>query len=162
MRMGGQGNMASSCEHVCKVGAYHDGELSATEMRRLEEHMQGCRVCADELAGLRALSGLFAAARTPVLSAEAVARLHRSVGAVPERAAMRLAGVLTAVAAAVLATCSVWIWQGGGASTPQQAQTLDWETAAVGAVADGSSGSDSEVRFAEWIVADLSRGNGYD
>ena len=45
-----------------KLNAYLDGELSAEAAARVEEHVQACPLCADELAGLNGLGILLDAA----------------------------------------------------------------------------------------------------
>jgi anti-sigma factor RsiW len=44
-------------EHVLDwLGAYHDGELTGSLLRRVEAHLQDCAACQTELAALQALS----------------------------------------------------------------------------------------------------------
>ena len=45
-----------------KLNAYLDGELPAGVAVRVEEHVRGCPLCAEELAGLRRLGGVMDAA----------------------------------------------------------------------------------------------------
>ena len=40
------------------LSAYIDGEVSASETLRVEEHLSGCQECQDELASLRSTVGL--------------------------------------------------------------------------------------------------------
>jgi anti-sigma factor RsiW len=151
--------MTPSCERTARVGAYHDGELTAEEARQMEEHLRICPVCAQELEQLRSLSRFLAAAPTARIAPDAVERLHARVGVVRESVVIRLASALTAVAAAVLAVCTVWLWQAAGTYPETYSdQSLAWEDAARGQ--EFVAADDVQGQFGQWIVDDLTGENG--
>jgi anti-sigma factor RsiW len=48
-------------DHITEwLGAYHDGELRGSRLRRIENHLAECAACRAELAGLQTLSVLLA------------------------------------------------------------------------------------------------------
>jgi len=153
----------SACEHHRRLSAYHDGELPAAECGALEEHLRQCRSCAQELEQLRGLSGLFAAVEMPEMSSGALNRVHGNVCATREGITARLAGALTAAAAAVLLVCSAWLWR----ETWVREETDDgspraWERTALTLQLDVSSSANGQMQLAQWIVEDLSLENGHD
>ena len=108
----------SDCPIQSQLSAYHDGELDSQAVSQVEAHIATCAACREELAGLRNISGLFAAkAPAPMLPVE-LARLHRSLeggvaGQIGYRPAeadfLRTAGMLSALAASILIISGVWL-----------------------------------------------------
>ena len=68
-----------SCNEIQNLDAYADGDLPADERARVEQHLAICAACARELARLRKLSAIIGAYR-PVLSSDALERIHNAVG----------------------------------------------------------------------------------
>jgi|GEM_PF-5932819 len=87
------------------LSSYLDGEMSASDLRSLREHLNGCSCCASELEGLRRVKSLVGSMGTPVMSEAFEARLHDAVFGKPQPVAqpgfLRL-GLATGLAAAVL------------------------------------------------------------
>jgi anti-sigma factor RsiW len=155
--------MASSCKQTARVGAYHDGELPAEEARRMQDHVGVCAACAEELEQLRKLSRFLASAPMPQIAPDALERLHGGVGMVRESVIIRLAGALTAVAACVLAVCTIWLWRVSATSPGTYSdRSLAWENAARGRETEVVAVEDAQEQFARWIVEDLSGENGYE
>ncbi len=150
------------CEHSRRLSAYHDGELLPEECRDLEEHIRHCPPCARDLERLRSLSMVFGSAEMPGMSPDAFERLHSSVGSIREGLTVRMAGVLTAAAAAVLLVCSVWLWQARVTQESYVGGGPAWEGAAVRPQLAVSPSADGEMQLAQWIIEDLSRENGHD
>jgi len=150
-----------SCEHNRKIGAYHDGELPAEERRGLEEHIRGCPSCAREFEQLRSLSRLLAGAELPEMSPDAMDRLHEGVGAAGEVFVFRTAERLTAVAAALLAVCGIWLSQTVG-GRDAAAGVEAWEIAAVSPQTEALTEASADEMLARWMVSDLARENGSD
>ena len=154
--------MMASCEHNRRIGAYHDGELGAQERGQLEEHIRGCPSCARELEQLRCLSGLLAAAELPQMSPDAMERLHEGVGAAGEVFVLRTAERLTAVAAALLAVCGIWLWQTAGGRDAGAEGVEAWEIAAVSPQTGALAEAGADEMLVRWVVSDLARENGSD
>jgi len=151
----------SACEHGRRLAAYHDGEMSPEERRRLEVHLRECSACAGELQRLRALSRILTSAPRPTIPAETLNRLHRRVDRSRDRVPVRLVETLTAAAAAVLVVCGYWVWQFGAPWDAQTRPAAPWETVALRVRAEEPTGGRS-LMFTAWLVEDLRGGNGHD
>ena len=144
----------SQCEQSGRLSAYHDRELDAPTRAAMDRHLASCASCAAELGRLRRLSGLLQAAAPAELSAAAMRRLHRSAELASSSTLRRWAEALTAVAATILITFSVWLWRlprSGDSTGPMPT----WESAALHHPSDSSSPSPEE-QLAAWQVQDLS------
>lgn len=155
----------ANCEHLVRLNAYHDGELSPPERAAVEVHLRDCPSCAAELAEMPMFSGAFAASAPPEPSHEQLLQLAQGVRAGRSDALMLLRLFRrTAVAAAVLLACAI-----GAAvylshqtkAAADQAMVLDRAAAwsqtdrfPAEAMADASQ-SDQRVRLAQWIADDL-------
>lgn len=96
-----------SCDHTNEIHAYHDGELAAERVEALERHLATCGSCRAELVELRELSVRVSSAALVAPSAIAMQRLVRSGRVTQERSIRRLAGWLTAAAAAIVMVATV-------------------------------------------------------
>ena len=143
----------ADCEFQAKVHAYHDGELPLPEQAGVELHLRACPACARELAGLRRMSELFASARLPELSPEALQRLHRGRVLVLEPALVRTSEFFAAAAAALLLVCAAWLWR---ASAPQESAAVpSYVEVPVTYQVDDSTGNDPGAHVAQIILAGL-------
>lgn len=151
----------SECEQASRLGAYHDGELDAAERTALERHLWGCAACAAELGRIRRLSGLLVGGLpAPAVSARASQRFHATAELASSRGLRHWAEALTAVAAAVLVACNVWLWRPAPAARPADPLPV-WEVSALQRPTDPPAIS-PEDQFALWVVQDLSGGNGHE
>jgi anti-sigma factor RsiW len=99
------------CPYTGQIGAYLDGELDAAQRRALEAHLSACEACAREVAEVRSLKALFAAAEYPALAGRAVERLHDQAESLYERGTLRIARALSGLAACLLIAGSLWLSQ---------------------------------------------------
>jgi anti-sigma factor RsiW len=99
------------CPYTGQIGAYLDGELPAEERRAIEAHLSSCAACAREVGEVRSLKALFAAAEYPALDGRATGRLHDQAEALFERGTLRIARVLSGLAACLLIAGSLWLSQ---------------------------------------------------
>ena len=94
-----------TCERMNQIHAYHDGELSPAARGEVESHVAVCAECRQLLGELRDLSQMLATVDLPAVPRGALNRMHGAWWATKpaqEQGVRRLAGWLTAVAAAVL------------------------------------------------------------
>ena len=161
METDGEEWFMNECEYTCQLGAYHDGEMSASSAAKVERHLQDCSACAAELARLRNLSRLLASAARHELPLETLERLHRAVGLVSYAGTRRTAGILVAAAAIILVVCSAWLATFPATAEPSEPIPL-WQVTAVFQQDSELAAASAEQRLAIWIVQDLSGKNAHD
>src|SRR5258708_17677181 len=84
-----------------KLDTYHDGELSAEEMRAFDAHVRGCLACStDVLARVQMKRAIQVAGKRFTPSAEFRKRVQHSIAPKPERS-FRLEWMLATAAAAI-------------------------------------------------------------
>ncbi|MDB5323468.1 MAG: hypothetical protein JWN40_5099 [Phycisphaerales bacterium] len=160
----------SECNFQLLLGAYHDRELDAAVDRRIARHVGECFSCATALRGMRELSARITTAAAMELEADAavIAGMHRAVdraardeSAAVDRPLLRMAGLLSALAASVLIISGVWLLDsrgdarlanGAGAAAPRggdvTAITPDWERVAITLRAQPRPGIGDDSPFA--------------
>src|SRR5437868_3157277 len=145
-----------NCERSEQVHRYHDGELPAGERDALEAHLKACAECAGLLRELQAMSRIFAAAPMATISDDAMQRLRAARYVLPDAGVLRIAGWLTAAAAAVLlAALPVWR-QEYPVQAPAIASADVLDTDAVTPPADADTSHNDLVALAQWMSDDLS------
>ena len=166
-------NTTQPCDDP-RISAYHDGELAADQRRAVEIHLAACGACAAELARLRAISRAFTdhALAIEPMPRPALDRLHDAVGAAFEERTsgtgdvLRLTRFVTGLAAAIMVAAGSWIVMGPRLVTDPVTQVNEsaavvppWEDPRllVATTFDAGTGG-AETPFAQWVVADLSRG----
>jgi anti-sigma factor RsiW len=178
--------------HRHRLNAYHDAELGDAEARELERHLETCPSCAAELDEILKVSEAFAGLVPSGISRAAMARAHAAADDACERVEsaargrrllVRVASVLTAVAASVLVVASAWLLEPPAAPTGNVnlavapgstvGPAAEWERIAMtldagplrsdspdapGRLALAAAASDGdEVRVADWMVRSLNR-----
>ncbi len=140
-----------ACDRTDEVQRYHDGELTLDERGQLEAHFHSCAECRQFLRELGRLSSLLRFAPVSEPGPEFVARMHaHSRAAARDVKTIRLAGWLTAAAAAVLIGALLL----GPESVSEPAASAEtWESMARATVEDASPDS---VVLAQWMVDELS------
>ena len=121
----------NECDRTRRVGAYHDGELTAVEGERLESHLGGCPPCRAELRAVTEVSALLRTTAAAEAPAGLLERLHAAVAALRDRLIRRFAYRVAAVAAAVLIACTVWLWRADATETAST-RAWEWERIALG------------------------------
>ena len=159
------------CHETPQIEAYHDGESTPIERVRFETHLRECEECRRTLEQLQRLSLFVADSPMAVMPPEAMGRLTgawdlvraRSMGermaqerAANERGVLRIAGWLTAAAAALLmgglvmlapSTQPTVVVEGGPGTA--------WDTAPVMPPDAVQEGTPELVQVAQWIADDL-------
>lgn len=148
---------------------YHDAELSPAELREVETHLASCDACCALLDDLRGMSQWIASAQMPAVETVRLnAIAHSAWHASSDRGVRRLAGWITAVAAAVMVFALLDVpsehsngnFNGNSqaAVTGSIAVAADWEQAAImppGAMTLSDDGDRDLVKFAQWMTSDL-------
>jgi anti-sigma factor RsiW len=124
------------CQFKSRLSAYHDAELSAAETEAVNEHLPTCETCSSELGTIREVSAALSTYEPETISQIELARLHRAIDRVDDRGLIRLAGMLSAVAASVLIICMAWMSQSSLPATivqhPDALRVPAWEKLALG------------------------------
>ena len=98
-----------SCDHANQVHLHHDGEFPPASATHLKRICDACPECQALLADLRGVSRLLAAAPMVEMSADAMQRIRAKRYVMPDTGVLKIAGWLTAAAAAILlAALPVW------------------------------------------------------
>jgi len=97
------------CPFQSRLSAYHDGELDAATAAQVEAHLPACDACRAELEEIAELSALANQIGAEGISQSALKNIHRSLDAEQRLSILRVAGVLTALAASVLIVGLVWL-----------------------------------------------------
>jgi anti-sigma factor RsiW len=154
-----------------RLNAYLDGEVTAGERKVIEAHLAECGICEEILRQLRAVSVLVrdsAMGRLGRSEAEAafMKQLHDRVDALARRGAERFAWGLSAAAACLAIVGALQLMRPATASTVTAAAPAAWEGTAVrlngtATAEDATPATTSgDLAMTEWMVADLSEGNG--
>lgn len=91
------------------LGAYHDGELSEADKRRVGQHLATCAVCSAELEQLREISHLFADQVPSDLTKDELDRVHSAVDSAADRPIFRMFGAISTIAASLLIVSWAWM-----------------------------------------------------
>lgn len=147
------------CENAILVHAYHDGELSSEQREWMESHLAVCAECRQLLEELRDLSQTLSTIDLPDMPAGALRRMQGAwweTRAAQEQGVRRLAGWLTAAAAAILVIVPVWSSTAPPLDQPIVA-TRSWEIMALVPPAGPRDDATTDlVQVAQWFATDLS------
>ncbi len=152
---------------------YHDRELDPAGVREVEAHLASCDACREVLADFQSTSRWIASAPIPTVESSRMNAIAQSAWhAAGDRGVRRLAGWITAAAAAVMVFALIDFPAknkidalNGGQNALAASTSLaspEWERAAImppGAVLLSADDSGGElVQFAQWMANDLSVG----
>jgi len=144
------------CDETAQIQAYFDSELSPADQAAMRIHLQSCAACQAELAELKRLSELVAAAPMVEMSDAAFARLQSNFRhVVSDRGVMRIASWLTAAAAAILVGALLF----DHPTTVEVATVNTWQTEAVMPPPEQPSSTGEMVAVAQWMASDLAPGD---
>jgi anti-sigma factor RsiW len=153
----------TNCGFDDKIAAYHDGELDASLRASVEMHLAECEACRQQLNQLRAMSGLMAAGQQPRFSQISRYRLHQKVDAAMEQGLLRLAWMMSGIAASVLLLGSVWLLKANDNSAIAQepAEAPPWVSVSLASSRDPVV-RDAASPAAQWYLADATGSEGMD
>lgn len=147
----------SACHGLKKIALYHDGRLSLSQQRAVEDHLLICPECANELEDLELISKQFEDARLPGASPGLVDRLHSRADDLDQILLTRFVARLSAIAAAALVAIGICLTFFGHNPVGSRAALASWEQSAIAPELNGSS-STTEGQFVEFVAQDLSGG----
>jgi hypothetical protein len=125
------------------LDAYHDGELPPVERAAIEGHLAGCDACIAKLNAIKAISETFAIAAVPGLS-------QISLDLLTDRGLLRIARILTGLAACVVLAGSLWLLRSNESPTP-----ITSPVSLVLQLEDPSSAT-ADAGPSDWMAAELS------
>ena len=143
------------CEFKQFLMAYHDGALDEARRAQIERHLPQCPACAAELGQFRSLSRFIeTSVSLPAgLSQIARHRLHQRIDAAMDDGLLRAARIVSAIAACVLAGCSIALLR----SNPISPAPPPWvEVAAQTDSSAGSATAEASTPAAVWYLASAS------
>ncbi len=142
----------TQCPLDSQLDAYCDGELPSDQRAEIERHLETCAACTAQIEQIHGLSRAFAESTPPRLSQIGLHRLHARLDLLVDRGFIRLARVLSGVAASVLLFGTAWLVTHSRTPTPAPKPVdyslMDWEE---------QSAPVAEPTPADWIVAQLGR-----
>jgi anti-sigma factor RsiW len=145
-----------SCEWSSQIHLYHDGELPVEQRAAVEAHLQSCVDCHALLTELRGLSGLFARSSMTGIEPAAMQRLRDRRYILPDTGVLRIAGWLTAAAAAVLLAALPMLHREDRANDTALVASADvLDTVAVTPPTDVENSHNDLVALAQWMSDDL-------
>jgi anti-sigma factor RsiW len=153
----------NTCGQETIVGLYHDKELTGQQSRDLERHLETCIACTERLAQMRRMSRLFSSIVLEPISASEEFHIHRAVKLAEQsgmdRAVIRIAIPLAALAASVLMVTSIWladIMRGGVAAGATNQQLVSAAPQRQSTAELGSIGLDrANANLPDWMVRSL-------
>jgi anti-sigma factor RsiW len=145
-----------NCERSNQVHLYHDGELPAVEREALEAHLRCCDECSALLAELRSLSQLFTTAPMGQIQPDAMQRLREARYVLPDTGVLKIAGWLTAAAAAVLIASLPMLHRDDRNNDTQAVPNADVLDVAVTPPTETDNSRNDLVALAQWMSDDLS------
>ena len=140
-----------ACSRSTQVQYYHDAELKPEHRQAMEAHLRECAECRQMLAELRSLSSMILRAPLAEMPTGEAIRSDRCRRAARDRGVLRLAGWMTATAAAVLIG-ALLIRENERNDTALRPEV--WQTRAVTPPEDIRDGDNSDL--AQWMADDLS------
>jgi hypothetical protein len=164
------------CSNLHRLSALHDGQLSNVEAQTLRAHVGECSQCAAVLDEISNLSLSFDDLRYCSMSTVGMVRAHSAANQAADAnssryATIRIAGMLTGLAASIAIIAAAWMFDGDArpAAAPKAAIVVaarvavasDWERMAItldvgpAAVDDRPILADAAV--ADWMVRSLNR-----
>jgi anti-sigma factor RsiW len=100
---------ANACRESASLSAYYDGELAPADAARVKQHVASCQACQAELDEIGELSALAKDVGALGLSDGRRRKIHRLVDAERTYSVLRIAGVLTGLAASAAVIGGVWL-----------------------------------------------------
>ena len=151
-----------TCAYSSDLSAYYDGELTGQHMADVEQHVAACRACQDELAQMRALSSLIAAAPQPRMPDFVRQDLYALAPAAGEGVYLRIGEWVTALAASVILAVAGWMFYHQAAQSPLSDQAMATNTWSPIAVDPPKPADLNDVpddpKLIDWVTTNVAAG----
>lgn len=149
-----------SCDKAAQIHIYADGEMNPSQREQIEAHLEHCAVCRGLLEEIWGLSVLIVAARRPAMKPGSMSKYYDAWRQVRDRAVMRIAGWLTAVAAVLLVGALLLgpvRSSGSSGAVAAKPKPGIWEVMVVAPPVETHGEANSDlVQVAQWMADDLS------
>jgi anti-sigma factor RsiW len=145
------------CEKAAQIHAYHDDALRPEQRGEVEAHLASCGECRALLADLQKLSGMFASVEFAQMPPRTMNKMYgawHAAKARQERGVRRLAGWMTAAAAAILLFVPLHAML--QTKTDQSVTAADEAVAFVPPTSPRDDANSDLVQVAQWMANDLS------
>jgi hypothetical protein len=160
------------CTNLHRLSALHDGQLSNVEAEALRAHVRECSQCAAALDDMSNLSLWFDDLRYCSMSTVGMMRAHCAANEAADAngsryATIRIAGLLTGLAASIAVIAAAWMFDDARPAAPpaaivaRVAVASEWERIAitldVGPAAVDDQPLLADAAVADWMVRNLNR-----
>jgi anti-sigma factor RsiW len=142
------------CYSTEQLQAFYDGELPVEKRMAIAAHVNECAACREVVAELDRISQLIGNASLSPMPSGMIGRLNDAWDAASDGGVLRIAGWLTAAAAAILVAA---VLHAPGAP-PEPASPAVWPTYAAMSPEQVQDSNRSEIVLAQWMADDLSTG----
>jgi anti-sigma factor RsiW len=140
------------CPSEQELSRYYDGQLPYDRRDQIASHLAQCAACRELVAHWTTISRVFREAPHQRLSAIATARVYRRMDEVLERGLVRLAWVVSGLAASVLLAGSMWLMRADTPAAPVAVSPPPWVGVAY-ASDIGQNQREPATPAAEWYLA---------
>ena len=141
-----------NCPFTKQLGIYYDNELSDSEMSEFEQHLRSCDDCQQQLEQLEKLSLLIKPAANTPLPPAVTDRLHTKIDHYSTSVIRNMARIMTSIAATILITCSVLLWQKWNSGN-QYKPAPQWEQS----MSEMMPHSKEDLDLGEWMMESLAK-----
>ncbi|HXE51678.1 MAG TPA: anti-sigma factor [Tepidisphaeraceae bacterium] len=151
-----------TCAYSSQLSAYYDGELSGKQLAEVEQHIAACPTCQSELAQMRSLSSLIAAAPQARMPAYVRQDLYALAPAAGEGVYLRIGEWVTALAASVILAVAGWMFYHQASSSQISDQAVATNTWSPIAVDPPKPADLNEVpddpKLIDWVTTNVAAG----
>jgi len=151
-----------TCAYSSQLSAYYDGELSGKQLSEVEQHIAACLPCQSELAQMRSLSSLIAAAPQARMPEYVRQDLFALAPAAGEGVYLRIGEWVTALAASVILAVAGWMFYHQASSSQISDQAVATNTWSPIAVDPPKPADLNEVpddpKLIDWVTTNVAAG----
>jgi anti-sigma factor RsiW len=143
------------CKYTRQVSAFHDKEVSRSELREMQVHLPQCTECTGALAELERLSNLVDRTTSDPVPIGVSVRLRERRDRVEGNDLLPAARLLAGVATVLLVLSLSISLLSGQWGKDRSLSGRYWEDIAVAREMDADALEEPEVELTQWVVAGL-------